>query len=115
MEKQALASLFGLMVIGFVQDHSMGTRSLLQKKPEAWAILTALKEASSSRLCKSHLLSDALQVICSINGSLDWSIHPILLDIKDLSVGFYTVAVTHLAESLKRRCSLPCQKLLWDG
>lgn len=45
----------------------------------------SLKETSLQGFHKIHLLSDALQVVLAINGLSDWSIHPILLDIKGLS------------------------------
>lgn len=77
-----------------------GSKVSSPKEADAQAILIALKEASSCRLHKIHLVSDALQVIQATNGSPDWSIQPIfLLDITDLSVGFDAVTL-HLPRRL---------------
>ena len=58
------------------------------KEAEAWTILCALKEAGIWCFRKIHLLSNVLEVIRAITGSMDWFIHPIWLDIRELRSPF---------------------------
>ena len=72
MEKQAVGLLFDLMILGFL---FRGIR-------------------------KIHLLSDALKVIRAINGLMDWTIYPILLDINELSSKFEDILFSHISKGL---------------
>lgn len=57
-------------------------------------------EARLRGLHKIHRLSDAGEVIRAINGLMDWSIHHILLDIKDMSSEFDVISFSHIPRIL---------------
>lgn len=61
------------------------------KEAEASANLFALKKASCMGLSRIALFLDAKEVIDSINGQEDWTINPIILDIKSQCSGFSLV------------------------
>ena len=59
-------------------------------KAEASAVLCAMNEARAHGFRKPMFLSDGQEVVHTINGTFDWSIDPILLDIKILANDFET-------------------------
>ncbi|XXG86447.1 hypothetical protein AAC387_Pa11g1342 [Persea americana] len=77
---------------GFVDGFKINT----PKEAEARAILHMLKEATSQGFSKIQLLSNACEGILAINGLMDWSIHPILLDIKDFNSKFKEISFAHV-------------------
>ena len=45
-------------------------------------------------------MSNAYEVILAINGLMDWSIHPILLDIKDFNSKFEEISFAHVPRNV---------------
>ncbi|XXG66341.1 hypothetical protein AAC387_Pa05g3844 [Persea americana] len=70
------------------------------KEAEARAILHALKEATLQGFSKIQLLSDAYEVIIAISGLIYWSIHHILLDIKDFNSKFEEISFAHIPRNI---------------
>lgn len=77
-----------------------GSKVNSPKEAEARAILHTLKEATTQGFNKIQLLSNAYEVILAINGLMDWSIHPILLDIKDFSFKFEGISFAHILRNV---------------
>ena len=66
--------------VGFIDSPKVNS----PKEVEARATLYALKESSLKGFHKIYLFSDACGVTRATIGSMDWSIHPILLDFKKI-------------------------------
>ncbi|XXG74694.1 hypothetical protein AAC387_Pa07g3349 [Persea americana] len=91
MGKHALGLLFWIDGSGCTRSLD-GSKVSSPKEPEPRAILRALTEASLRGFQNILLLPDALEVVIVINGSPDWSVHPMLLDIKVLSTEFEDIS-----------------------
>lgn len=81
---------------GSLEGHEVSSP---KKEVDARAILCALKETNMQVFYKIHLSLDALKVIRAINSSIDWSIHSILLDIKESSFAFEEGFLCNLGSS----------------
>ncbi|XXG52046.1 hypothetical protein AAC387_Pa03g0466 [Persea americana] len=82
--------------VGFTDGSKLNS----PKKAEVRAILHSLKEATSQGFNKTQLLLDAYKVILAINGLMDWSIHLILLDIKDFNSKFEEISFAYVPENV---------------
>ena len=91
------------------------------KEGEARAILFALKEDSSRGFLKVVLFLDAKEMVDTINGQMDWTINPIILDIKYQCSCFSVVEFLFItrtsnvaAHVLAKHCYQLGKSFCWD-
>lgn len=100
MKKWALDSQFGLMALWFMQVACWAPCLISKRSWVKGHFFPTAKEAKAHRFHKLHVSSNALALIQAINGSLDWTIHSILTDIKEIYADLEVIFFDHISRSL---------------
>ena len=70
------------------------------KKTEAMAVLTGIKRPIENGFVRVHVWLDAKEMVQAIKGNFDWSINPIISDIKKLDLIFAHMEFSYIRRLL---------------